>query len=166
MRVYEVASFYTLYMREPIAENLVSVCTSKFCHNFATSVAKLTAMSSYTVYAGWLRLYPHPRHHQGAPQYLSHGRIHQRQQIHRHRGGMPRRLLERPNGPNQRRILCEDLSRPCMPLLSATTLTLCKSPKNPKTYPQPPLHISNSDTTHNTLVTGGFNARDNKEGAR
>lgn len=31
MRVYEVATFYTMFVREPVGEHLVSICTTTPC---------------------------------------------------------------------------------------------------------------------------------------
>ena len=69
MRVYEVASFYTMYNRTPVGKFHVQACTTvgfraKMCEG-DTGTAMLTILDALP--AGWLRQRRHRKGHQGTP---------------------------------------------------------------------------------------------------
>ncbi len=113
MRVYEVATFYTMYNRTPVGKYFIQACTtvrSTFL-NFQRLRISLRSMKKLTkgkrtdsmpARRLWLRRNREsnlrtPRHNTRPH--------HQRRRIHLHQGRVLRSLCQRTNDPNQRRLL-------------------------------------------------------------
>lgn len=104
MRVYEVATFYTMYNRSPVGRYFIQACTT------VRLLLLLLLCTSYSLYpadalpAGWRWLRsncesdPRPPGHSRRPD-------DQRRPVHVYRSGVSRRLCQCANGADQRRLL-------------------------------------------------------------
>lgn len=130
MRVYEVASFYTMYNRTPVGKFFVQACTTVRISKPLSLLKKTEGQHHYSRHinkkkfgkknirltppcfplptdplpARRLRLRRHRQGHQEQPRHQA-GRDHKGRPLHLHRGRVPRRLRQRPHDPDQRRLL-------------------------------------------------------------